>query len=323
MFSDIKRLSFRHKNNKFGYYFLNYIRRIIPSLLFQNRLKSKLSHVDDFSKEYIQKRVNYYNKLNYCKSIYSDLELLSEFKLGKKNKTYFFDCYEYTRFFNSKNRINFSLGDVIHIPELPTIVKSRPIEGNNANSIILNLDKIRHFLFVNDKNKFIDKKDMLVGRSKAPQPHRIRFLQMYFDHPMCNIGQINQGEYPQFVVNRMTISEHLKYKYILCLEGWDVASNLKWVMSSNSLAIMPKPKYETWFMEGTLIPNYHYVLIKDDYSDLEERLAYYNTHTEEALKIIENAHVYVNQFKNKKQEDLISLLVLKKYFEKIGQETNA
>ena len=29
-----------------------------------------------------------------------------------------------------------------------------------------------------------------------------------------------------------------------------------------SIVIMPKPKYETWFMEGTLIPDYHYIFIK-------------------------------------------------------------
>jgi len=61
------------------------------------------------------------------------------------------------------------------------------------------------------------------------------------------------------------------------------------------------------------------VMIKDDYSDLEERLNYYINNTDKALKIIENAHHYINQFKNKKQEDLISLLVLQKYFEKTGQ----
>ena len=51
----------------------------------------------------------------------------------------------------------------------------------------------------------------------------------------------------------MTINEQLHYKFILCSEGNDVASNLKWVMSSNSIAVMPKPKFETWFMEGILV----------------------------------------------------------------------
>ena len=104
------------------------------------------------------------------------------------------------------------------------------------------------------------------------------------------------------------------------MEGNDVASNLKWVMSSNSLAVMPVPTYETWFMEGTLIPDYHYVAIKSDYSDLEEKLRYYIEHEDEALAIIEQAHQYVAQFKNRRQEKLISLLVMKKYFEQTGQK---
>lgn len=116
------------------------------------------------------------------------------------------------------------------------------------------------------------------------------------------------------------MDEQLDYKFILCLEGNDVASNLKWVMSSQSLAVMPYPKFETWFMEGTLIPNYHYVLIKDDYSDLEERMKYYIEHPDEALKIIKNAHEYINQFRNKQREDLLSLLVLEKYFYRTNQK---
>lgn len=116
-----------------------------------------------------------------------------------------------------------------------------------------------------------------------------------------------------------TLWEHLKYKFVLALEGNDVASNLKWVMSSNSVAVMPRPEYETWFMEGELIPNYHYIEIKSDYSDLEERLNYYIVHEDEALQIIQHAHEYVAQFKNKKREKLISLLVLQKYFQMTGQ----
>ena len=137
---------------------------------------------------------------------------------------------------------------------------------------------------------------------------------------MCNIGKVNTTELNAiWKVNRMTIDEQLEYKFILCLEGNDVASNLKWVMSSKSIAVMSKPRFETWFMEGLLQPDYHYILIKDDYSDLEEKLAFYIKNQDKALCIIENANVYVAQFKNTKQEDLISLCTLKKYFEKTNQ----
>lgn len=90
--------------------------------------------------------------------------------------------------------------------------------------------------------------------------------------------------------------------------------NLKWVMSSNSVGVMPRPKYESWFMEGRLQPGVHYIEIKDDYSDLEDKIQYYSTHVEEAEAIIRNAHAFVEQFRDKEREELISILVLEKYF---------
>lgn len=316
----IKQLSFRHQNNKVWYYLQNHLRRFLPLGIFQSQLEGKLDKISNYDLQYIQQRVNYYNKLDVNAPLSTNAIPLSELKLGKKMKVYFFDTYEYIRYFNQKLKASFFFGDVITVPETPSIVKSRPIYGENSNSVVLNLEKIRHFRFLNDRKKFQDKKNMLIFRGQIYQKHRFKFMEMYYNHPMCDIGQTNKNPEAKYLVERKTIAEHLDYKFILSLEGNDVASNLKWVMSSNSLAVMPKPKYETWFMEGTLIPNFHYVLIKDDYSDVEERLKYYIEHTDEALKIIENAHQYINQFKNKKQEDLISLLVLKKYFEKCGQK---
>ena len=60
---------------------------------------------------------------------------------------------------------------------------------------------------------------------------------------------------------------------------------------------------------------FHYIEVKDDFSDLEERLTYYIEHPEEAEAIIQHAHEYVDQFRDEAREKLISLLVLKKYFD--------
>ena len=134
--------------------------------------------------------------------------------------------------------------------------------------------------------------------------------------PMVDAASTNRIEaHPEWQAGKMTIDEHLDYKFIMSLEGNDVASNLKWVMSSNSIAVTPRHTVETWFMEGTLIPNYHYIEVKDDFSDLEERLTYYIEHPEEAEAIIQHAHEYVDQFRDEAREKLISLLVLKKYFD--------
>jgi AsnA-type aspartate--ammonia ligase len=105
---------------------------------------------------------------------------------------------------------------------------------------------------------------------------------------------------------KKTIREHLDYKFIMALEGNDVASNLKWVMSSNSLAVMTRPTCETWFMEGTLVAGYHYVEVKEDFSDLPEKLQYYIEHPEQAEDIIRHAHEYVRQFQDKERENLIT-----------------
>ena len=320
MFKDIKRASFRYKNNKINYYVVNYIRQILPNVFFREQLQEKFFYINNVDAEYVCQRVDYYNKLKNKQDIDSEKFIdIKTFKHKVKRNVYYFDTYEYMRYFPDNLKFAPLFGDINYVPDIPSITKSRPIAGNNENSVLLNLDKIRHFLFVKDNNRFEEKKNMMIWRTKAHQEHRIHFMSMYINHPLCNIGQVNRNKNPQFIRPRMTIEEHLKYKFILCLEGNDVASNLKWVMSSNSIAVMPKPKYETWFMEGTLIPNVHYVLIKDDFSDLEQRLNYFIEHTNEALQIIENAHQYVIQFQDKKQENLIALLVLKKYFEKTGQ----
>jgi len=317
----LKILSLKHKNNKILYYSLSFIRLLSPKKYYQSRLDMIISTLKDYDISYLRKRINYYNKLEEVMLLSDKVISLGDFMLKKKDKTYFFDCYEYTRYFNTDLKVDYKFGDVTFVPTGPSIVKSRPIHEINLNSIILNLDKVRHFTFINDRKDFRKKKNMLVGRNNAGQVHRIKFLEMYFNHPLCNIGKINKdNNHDNLLKERLTIEEQLDYKFILCLEGNDVASNLKWVMSSQSLAVMPKPRYETWFMEGTLIPNYHFVEIKDDYSDLIERMEYYLQHTDEALEIIKNANHYIEQFKSKPREDLISLLVLEKYFYKTNQK---
>ena len=90
-------------------------------------------------------------------------------------------------------------------------------------------------------------------------------------------------------------------------------------MASNSLCFMPRPRFETWFMEGRLEPWRHYVPLRDDCADIEEKMDYYATHTDEALEIIANAQRHVAQFKDRQRERLVSLLVARKYFELSGQ----
>jgi hypothetical protein len=311
-----------HKNIKQLYYAKNALLLLIPRWFFQNRLHRMILSGPDDDIDYLNKRVNYYNKLNDISLLPKKVKSLNELRRGKKHTTYFFDSYEVTRYFNPKLHVNFEFGDITKVAKIPSLVKSRPIEGNNENSVLLKLNKVRHFIFVNDTNPFNSKKNILIGRGGVSdrKPKRIAFYKQYFDHPLCDLGQTNKNsKYHFWYKKKISIEKHLKHKFILCLEGIDVSSNLKWVMSSNSIAVMTKPQFETWFMEGQLLPDYHYIQIKDDYSDLEDKLKYYIENPEKCMRIIQNANAHVEQFKDKRREKLISLMVLKKYFLKTRQ----
>ncbi|UIR55208.1 lipopolysaccharide biosynthesis protein [Sphingobacterium sp. SRCM116780] len=317
---NIKRIFFKNKNFKFGYYVQAILREY--SLLSYYRLKrTRLKNsIHLFDPVVVRSRLDYYNKLNEHATLGIGACQLKDIKRPKKRTPYYFDLKAYLRYFDQKLKLEMIPGDVIVIPETPAIVKSRPIMGSNRNAVLLNLDKTRHFNFIQDHICYRDKKNILLGRASVYQEHRSRFYDLYFDHPMCDLGDVSKKhqDSPWFK-SAIRISDHLQYKFILALEGNDVATNLKWIMSSNSIAVMPTPKYETWFMEGLLLPDVHYIHIRDDYSDLEEKLNYYIAHPEKAEEIIMHAHAFVQQFQNHKLEDLISIMVLEKYFEKTGQ----
>ena len=313
------------KNSKFIYYLRTYSLLLCPKFILRRIMRRRIKEVAASpEKEYIMNRVNYYNKLKSGTKLPGNAPVLAEHTLKNKKcgSVYFFDTYEFTRYF--PNRLHWLLkgGDVTTVPDAPTIVKSRPIAGDNANSVLMKLNKVRHFFFVKDPIPFEDKQSIILFRGDANgKPGRIRFFERWFGHPMCDLRDTagHSVNPPQWKGKGMNVEEHLKYRYIMALEGVDVASNLKWVMSSNCIAVMPRPTFETWFMEGTLIPNYHYIEIKPDYSDLLERIEYYDNHIDEAKEIIKHANEYVQQFRNKHREDLISLMVLAKYFERTGQ----
>ena len=305
-----------------NFYISEFARYALPSALF--RWYREFHHFSNsLDSEAIQKRVDYYCRFTPTPLNSENSITVGDFKypFGKKKKyaTYFFDLYHSLVYFRKDLRFRYEFGDITHEPEVPTIVKSRPIkEGQPTNSVIMKLNKKRHYVFIRDKKTFAEKKDMLVFRNSVHQAHRVAFIEQYFGHPKCVIGKINKDMihkgHTEWIKGFMSIEEQLNYKYVCCIEGNDVATNLKWVMSSNSLPVMPRPKFESWFMEGTLIPGYHYVEIKEDYSDLIEKMEYYTAHPEKAEAIIRHNHEYIKQFQNSSLENTISLLVLKKYF---------
>lgn len=304
------------KNNKFCYYLKTSLQQHVPVWFLKRRYETLMrAYATRPDKAQIDARVNY-----YC-NIQSETKLIDATALStmpKGKNVYYRDFFEYARYFNQDLKVSQLFGDNTQIATCPSIVKSRPIRHDNGYDVVLNLDKVRHFIFLKDKTSWSDKKPTAIYRAANYQRHRIDFMKKYFGSEWVDCGDTSFGKAPvpkEWQAKLLSLYDHLKWRYIISLEGNDVASNLKWIMSSQSIAVMPKPKFETWFMEGTLVGGYHYIEIKDDYSDLPEKLAYYNEHPQEAQAIIDHAHEFIAQFMDKDREDLISLLVLKRYFE--------
>lgn len=218
-------------------------------------------------------------------------------------------------------RAHFLLGDITRIPTVPSFVKSRPIEGANANSVLLPLDAQRHFQFINDPLSFDQKISKAIWRGAAHHKRRKEFLLSAAKFDCLDLGVTASKDHRFDVLKKpfTSIADQLKYKFILSVEGKDVATNLKWIMSSNSLCFMPKPLYETWFMEGTLIAGVHYVEIRDDAANLEEMVDHYTNHPDEAKTIIQNANAYAKQFQDIACELAIAREVVMRYARATGQ----
>lgn len=331
-----------HMNLKLPYMVHGVLMLIMPKYFYRYKRKLILKcyeSLDNKEKEYINFRVNYYCKtperivladiheqLPNGKAPYKIRKLRDHSFFNKiGNTVYFFDTYEYTRYFPQDFKWLQLVGDVFYKLPAPAITKSRliPSKEEYSNEIIINQDKIRHFRFIHDPITWEEKKARVLFRGACHgKPRRELFLRLFINNPLFNIKDTardssNPPEWQQ--KKELTLYDHLEYRYIMALEGNDVASNLKWVMSSNSIAVMPRPTCETWFMEGELIPNYHYIEIQEDYTDLVERIEYFEAHPEEAKLIVQHAHDWCSQFQNKDREDMISVLVLQKYFKASGQ----
>jgi len=304
---------------KLFYYLKNFVYNALPEAYFKHQYKKLKQLEKQFDPQIINYRLNYYCKLSQKFEVPLNTTSIKKFK-RTKGTGYYFDLKEFLHYFKPATKFTYLFGDDTNVSAHPTIIKARPILGNNQNSVLFKLNKRRHFKWVNDKTSFKEKQNKLVWRGGAYWPLRKNFVTQFYHHPLCNVGQTNTPiENVAWQKGFMSVSEQLQYKFVLCLEGNDVATNLKWVLSSNSLCFMPKPKYETWFMEGTLTAGKHYVLLNDDYSNLEECITYYSQNVREAETIILKANEYIKQFQNKQLENLLCIKVLEKYAELSGQ----
>jgi len=228
---------------------------------------------------------------------------------------------------NLNKKFKVCFGDIDTTQNLITLCKNRCY--GNSNSVILRcLNYPRHWQNFYNRPQDIDfdnKISKVFWRgSTTGKPEnkcsRFEMVTNWFNRNNdidVGFNNICQGRtnYAKYVKEECNISEFLKYKYILSVEGNDKDSGINWKLNSNSLVFMTKPRICSWLMETTLIPDYHYVMLKDDFSDLEEKMNWCNNNPDICKTIIKNANIFMSQFKDDKNEEKIEESVINKYFD--------
>lgn len=221
-------------------------------------------------------------------------------------------------------------GDIAVCMDQPYLVKSRPAQKPaDCMSILFKLHSDRHFDFKIDANisKFKKKKPVIVWRgadtghgfdSRSPPKGTRAYLLHHVSLPFLDAGltQEEQGIHPfyrQFLRAPMSRQQMTRCKYLLSIEGNDVASNLKWALASSSIVMMCRPTVVSWFMEDHLVPWVHYIPLQNDFSDMEKRYIWAEAHPEECMVMIKNAHHFVSMFLDEKNERLLLTRIIQWY----------
>ena len=308
------------KNNFRIKYYLNSLNK--EKIIKVENLKKKVTLLDD---ELLIKK-NVLNDLNHFCNRY----VFANKYLNNYNCDYFKELESYLNYYKilfPTKSINFIFwfGDDTNLKDLPCFVKAKNI-NNKDFSIILNLNKPRHFGMLKNLTKwdipFNEKKNIFLWRGANTGFCNDREILVNnfnnnknLDFKFSYLCKKSLVEINPLLIQQMSIEEMLKNKFLLSIEGNDVATNLKWILLSNSVCLMKKPTKCSWIMEDMLLPFIHYIPLKDDFSDIEEKYNWCLSHLEECELISKNATKYMEDFLDDENEKFITLEVIKTYFE--------
>lgn len=117
---------------------------------------------------------------------------------------------------------------------------------------------------------------------------------------------------------RLPIAEQLRARYLLCLEGNDTASGLRWMLASNSTVVMPRPTVTGFACEGLLEPMTHYVPVRPDLSDLNSVFDWCLGNDDACRRIADNGRRFMAAFGDPGADEELSLRLVAEYFARVG-----
>jgi len=288
----------------------------------------------EFNSELFENK-NEYEIININKLLKED----NEYKKTKKNNIYMY-YYNHLRNLLIKLKelhdidyegktLYFIEGDAnYNSVGIPYICKTRRRRQGN---IILNMNYPRHWNLYNEllKNRDISfrrKNNKIIWRGSTTgqeynRGNRFNLVKKYFDYyeknPHVDIAfsknaKINLEDkvgicqdklnYKNYTRGALNMKKMLNYKFLISVEGNDVSSGLKWMLLSNSVVLMPKPKVNSWLMEIKLESWLHYIPLADDFSDVLIMYKWCLKNLRLCEIIAKKSTEYMMQFSNREKE---------------------
>ena len=108
----------------------------------------------------------------------------------------------------------------------------------------------------------------------------------------------NVGTGGKYISYKLTPKEQSEYKYIVHVDGHVSAFRLSLELSMGSVILLVKSPWKIWYRD-LLIDGVHYVSVKEDLSDLIEKIKWCRDNDKECEKIANNARIFFNTYLQK------------------------
>ena len=112
---------------------------------------------------------------------------------------------------------------------------------------------------------------------------------------------------------KIELYETLNYKYILDIDGNSVSwTRLQYIMGGGSVALKVDSNNGQWYY-GAIKPFEHYVPIKADFSDLNEKIEWLKNNDDKAQQIAKNGRDFVKNYMTHEAMNQYTIDLLKDY----------
>lgn len=111
---------------------------------------------------------------------------------------------------------------------------------------------------------------------------------------------------------KVSIQDHLQFKYLLALDGTTWPSSFFWQLWSNSLTFKQDSPFTEWYY-AALRPYVHYVPVDRNLSNCRAQIKWASRHEQKALTMVKEANMFAQKYLKRIDLYYYLYLVLKEY----------